>query len=185
MSVKQIPTQTSQRGRRSPTCAGGVVVIPAKDDSVDIGRRIGSVPKAGPVIVLDGENSDDTVALEGTAGAKVVVREWHGYGEHKGWAQMRSAGSEVQERLWPPGGRGPGSLFGSNAEPRRALKERVWYWRPLSPTIRFWWPHVVKRGTLDGRRELLFCGLIARYEWLIDPKVLARLFARGERDTAI
>lgn len=85
---------------------------------------------------------------------------------------MRYAGLEAQERMRPSDGRQRGAFIGSKAERRRALKERVWYRLPLRPLVRFWWLYIVKGGCLDGWRGLLFCRLIAHYEFLIDVKTL-------------
>jgi hypothetical protein len=40
--------------------------------------------------------------------------------------------------------------------------------------VRFLWLYVARRGFLDGRRGLLFCQLIAMYDFMIDAKLLER-----------
>jgi glycosyltransferase involved in cell wall biosynthesis len=81
---------------------------------------------------------------------------------------------EVAELLAPSGDRKRGSLSGSWADRRRALKDRIWFRVPMRPLVRFLWLYVVRRGFLDGRRGLLFCQLIAMYDFMIDAKLLER-----------
>ncbi len=84
---------------------------------------------------------------------------------------------EAAEIVSPAADRKRGSFRGSWAERRRALKDRVWFRVPMRPLARFAWMYVVKRGFLDGRRGLLFCSLIAMYEFLIDAKLMERKLA--------
>ncbi len=81
---------------------------------------------------------------------------------------------EAAEIASPASNRKRGSFTGSWAERRRALKDRVWFRLPMRPLVRFVWLYFVKRGFLDGRRGLLFCYLIAMYDFLIDVKLLER-----------
>jgi glycosyltransferase involved in cell wall biosynthesis len=81
---------------------------------------------------------------------------------------------EVEELLAPALRRKPGSLRGSWADRRRALKDRVWFRVPMRPLVRFLWLYVARRGFLDGRRGLLFCQLIAMYDFMIDAKLTER-----------
>ena len=84
---------------------------------------------------------------------------------------------EAAELANPASNRKPGSLTGSWAERRRALKDRVWFRLPMRPLVRFLWLYFVKSGFLDGRRGLLFCYLIAMYDFLIDVKLMERSLA--------
>jgi len=84
---------------------------------------------------------------------------------------------EAAELASPASNRKRGSLTGSWAERRRALKDRVWFRMPMRPLVRFTWLYFVKRGFLDGRRGLLFCYLIAMYDFLIDVKRIERSLA--------
>jgi len=81
---------------------------------------------------------------------------------------------EVDELLAPSGKRKRGSLRGSWADRRRALKDRVWFRVPMRPMVRFLWLYIARRGFLDGRRGLMFCQLIAMYDFMIDAKLLER-----------
>jgi len=89
----------------------------------------------------------------------------------------RYAAFEADELLAPGRARRRGSLRGSWAERRRALKDRLWFRLPARPLARFLWMYVVKRGFLDGRRGLLFCALIAMYELMIDAHLMERRLA--------
>jgi glycosyltransferase involved in cell wall biosynthesis len=82
----------------------------------------------------------------------------------------RYADLEAQEILRPTGALRPGSLRGGWPERRRALK-RVWLRLRGRAVLRFLWLYVVKRGFLDGRPGLIFCGLIAVHDFLIEAKV--------------
>jgi len=87
---------------------------------------------------------------------------------------------EAAEIASPAANRKRGSFTGSWAERRRALKDRVWFRIPLRPVARFCWLYFVRRGFLDGRRGLLFCYLIAMYDFLIDVKLMERKLAAPE-----
>lgn len=84
---------------------------------------------------------------------------------------------EADEILDPGRDRKRGAITGSWAERRRALKDRIWFRLPARPLLRFVWLYVVRRGFLDGRRGLLFCMLIAMYEFMIDAKLAERRLA--------
>ncbi len=84
---------------------------------------------------------------------------------------------EAAEISDPARVRKPGSFRGSWADRRRALKDRIWFRVPARPLVRFAWMYFVKRGFMDGRRGLLFCYLIAMYEFMIDVKLLEKRLA--------
>jgi glycosyltransferase involved in cell wall biosynthesis len=84
---------------------------------------------------------------------------------------------EAAEILRPAADRKRGSFTGTWAERRRALKDRVWFRMPARPIVRFLWLYVVRRGFLDGRRGLLFCSLIAMYDFLIEAKLVEHKLA--------
>jgi hypothetical protein len=64
------------------------------------------------------------------------------------------------------------------------MKDRVWFRLPFRPLVRFCWLYFVKRGFVDGRRGLLFCYLIAMYDFLIDAKLMERRLMERERARA-
>lgn len=82
----------------------------------------------------------------------------------------RYADLEAGEILWPGAAAKRGSLVGRWPERRRALKS-VWLRMRGRALLRFLWLYVVKRGFLDGRAGLIFCGLIAVHDFLIEAKV--------------
>lgn len=84
---------------------------------------------------------------------------------------------EAAELTSPARVRRRGSFLGGWADRRRAIKDRVWFRIPGRPLARFAWMYIVKRGFLDGRRGLLFCYLIAMYDFMIDVKLLERRLA--------
>ena len=92
---------------------------------------------------------------------------------------------EAAEIASPAANRKRGSFTGSWAERRRALKDRVWFRLPMRPVVRFWWLYFIKRGFLDGRRGLLFCYLIAMYDFLIDVKLMERALAAPHAPPAV
>lgn len=89
----------------------------------------------------------------------------------------RYAALEAEDLVAPGGLRRRGSMRGSWAERRRALKDRLWFRLPARPLARFMWMYVAKRGFLDGRRGLLFCALIAMYDLMIDAHLMERRLA--------
>jgi glycosyltransferase involved in cell wall biosynthesis len=42
---------------------------------------------------------------------------------------------------------------------------------PGRPALRFLYNYILRRGFLDGRPGLIYCGLMAWYEWMIDLKI--------------
>jgi glycosyltransferase involved in cell wall biosynthesis len=86
---------------------------------------------------------------------------------------------EADELMSPSRERKRGSLRGSWVDRRRALKDRIWFRMPMRPLVRFLWLYVARRGFLDGRRGLLFCQLIAMYDFMIDAKLTERRLAAG------
>jgi len=92
---------------------------------------------------------------------------------------------EAAELARPSAARREGSFRGDWADRRRALKDRVWFRVPGRPAVRFMWLYLVRGGFLDGRRGLLFCQLMAMYDFLIDAKLTERrLLDEGERAPA-
>jgi len=92
---------------------------------------------------------------------------------------------EAAEIASPAANRKRGSFTGTWAERRRALKDRVWFRMPGRPVVRFLWLYLAKRGFLDGRRGLLFCSLIAMYDFLIEAKLVERKLARESTPGAV
>ena len=69
--------------------------------------------------------------------------------------------------------------LGRSAERRRALRE-LSYRLPFRPLLRFFYMYILRLGLLDGRRGLVYCRLLAMYEYLITLKMRElRLRGRG------
>ena len=62
------------------------VTIITKNESADIAAALESVAWADEVVVVDAESTDDTAAIAGRHGARVVVRVWPGYVDQKNYA---------------------------------------------------------------------------------------------------
>ena len=112
-------------------------------------------------LVVDGRVAESSIDL--------VHENLKGISDYVGKLN-RYADLEAQEILRPAGALRPGSLRGGWPERRRALK-RVWLRMRGRAVLRFLWLYVVKRGFLDGRPGLIFCGLIAVHDFLIEAKV--------------
>lgn len=63
-----------------------------------------------------------------------------------------------------PGDRLPAKAFGSQAERKRFIKERIWPYLPGRALVYFFYLYVFRRGFLDGRRGLIFCVMHAIFE---------------------
>jgi glycosyltransferase involved in cell wall biosynthesis len=58
------------------------------------------------------------------------------------------------------------ATIGRGQRLRRRIKKLA-QWLPMRPAIRFLYHYVLRRGFLDGRPGLIFCGLLAFYDFLI------------------
>ena len=116
-------------------------------------------------VILDGETGviDEPIMHENLHGLSAFIERHNRYSD-----------LEADELLAPSAERKRGSLRGSWADRRRALKDRIWFRVPMRPLVRFLWLYVARRGFLDGRRGLLFCQLIAMYDFMIDAKLTER-----------
>ena len=64
------------------------VYIITKNEAQRIGRAVCSVVEwADEVIVVDSGSTDDTVAIAASSGARVLHRDWNGYGPQKRFAE--------------------------------------------------------------------------------------------------
>jgi hypothetical protein len=63
----------------------------------------------------------------------------------------------------------PANPFGHALERRRFLKRLVSY-LPCRPLLRFFYAYILRLGFLDGARGLIFCRLLATYEFLCVAK---------------
>ncbi len=63
----------------------------AKNEAGNIQECLSSVSWAGERIVVDAESSDCTAELARTAGARVIVRPWPGFGAQKNYGMDQVA----------------------------------------------------------------------------------------------
>ena len=82
----------------------------------------------------------------------------------------RYATLEAQELAAPSQDVREGSFFGNWADRRRAINPRIWVRLPGRPVFRFVWMYIIKQGFRDGRQGLIYCALIAWYDFLINAK---------------
>ena len=67
------------------------LVVITRDAAADIAECIASVPFAAETLVVDSGSRDDTVEAARRSGARVVVREWLGFGAQKHFATGEAA----------------------------------------------------------------------------------------------
>jgi glycosyltransferase involved in cell wall biosynthesis len=123
-------------------------------------------------VIVDGpvETLREALVHENLKGLAAFVERHNRYSE-----------LEADELVAPSSGRKRGSLKGTRSDRRRLVKERIWRRVPFRPTLRFLWLYVAKLGFLDGRRGLLFCRMIAMYEFLINAKLDERRLTQVRR----
>jgi (heptosyl)LPS beta-1,4-glucosyltransferase len=94
------------------------VTVITKNEASDIEAALDSVAWADERIVVDSGSTDGTVAIARRAGARVVEREWPGYGAQKNYAASLAANDwilslDADERVAPPLAREIQALLGS------------------------------------------------------------------------
>lgn len=67
------------------------LVIIAKNEEKNLKRCILSVPLAKEVIVVDSQSTDRTVEIAASLGARVLQKEWQGFGAQKKWAASQAS----------------------------------------------------------------------------------------------
>jgi glycosyltransferase involved in cell wall biosynthesis len=82
------------------------VTVITKDEAADIAAALDSVAWADERIVVDSCSTDDTVAIAGRHGARVVSREWTGYVAQKNYAASLATNDwilslDADERVTP------------------------------------------------------------------------------------
>jgi len=82
------------------------VTIITKNEAADIAAALDSVAWADERIVVDSCSTDDTVAIAGRHGARVVSHEWPGYAAQKNYAASLAANDwilslDADERVTP------------------------------------------------------------------------------------
>ncbi|MEP7181009.1 MAG: glycosyltransferase family 2 protein [Betaproteobacteria bacterium] len=77
-----------------------------RDASAQLAECLASAPFAGEVVVVDSGSRDDTVEIARRCGARVVVRDWQGFGAQKNFAVGAAANDwvlclDADERVSP------------------------------------------------------------------------------------
>jgi len=88
-SAEGSPVSPRARGRRFPTMAERIplsLVVITRDAASDIAACIASASFAVEAVVVDSGSGDDTVDVARAAGARVVRREFTGFGTQKNYA---------------------------------------------------------------------------------------------------
>jgi len=70
---------------------GVTVTIITRNERANIAACLASVAWADERLVVDSGSTDDTVAQAKAAGARVLVRDWPGYGEQKNFAAQQAS----------------------------------------------------------------------------------------------
>ena len=131
-----------------------------------------------------GDNeAHEHVELEGRALRLVHELDHHAYPTIAAWVEKHNRyavwEAEMYERFLRepiPASIGPGKRF------KRRLK-KVYLRLPMRPLVRFLYAYVVRLGFLDGRPGLVFCTLLAFYDFLAWANVYeARPEGSGVRD---
>src|SRR5688500_15445397 len=73
-----------------PTLPLTLLVI-THDEAANIARCLDSVPFAAEKVVVDSGSGDDTVAIARAHGAKVVHRDWLGFGAQRNFATTQAS----------------------------------------------------------------------------------------------
>lgn len=91
--------------------------------------------------------------------------------KHNRYASWEAEQFERFLREPTPRSIGPGKRF------KRFLK-KIYLRLPARPVVRFLYAYVVRRGFLDGKPGLIFCGLLAFYDFLCAAKVYEQALDR-------
>jgi hypothetical protein len=108
----------------------------------------------------------------------------HAYPTISAWVEKhdRYAAWEAENRaifLSQP----PPARIGRGKRLKRRLKG-LYLRLPFRPLLRFVYAYVLRLGFLDGRAGLVFCGLLAYYEFLCGAKAYERGLSREDRERA-
>ena len=129
------------------------VVVCVRDEHLHIARCVNSARPLGPVFVVDGGSTDDTIELARQSGAQVVEHEWGGYATQKNWA-LDNLPLETEWVL----------LLDADEQLTPALRDEI-----IS---------VAQRGDVDGwyvPRQNIFLGRLLKHAWWY-PDYQLRLF---------
>ncbi|MEO6808415.1 MAG: glycosyltransferase family 2 protein [Isosphaeraceae bacterium] len=130
-----------------------------------------------PGVVTGDNEAHEHVELNGRALRLVHELDHYAYPTISAWVEKHNRYStweaEMYERFLReavPTTIGPGKRF------KRRLK-KLYLRLPMRPLIRFAYAYIIRLGFLDGKPGLVFCGLLAFYEFLSGAKVYERRVA--------
>jgi glycosyltransferase involved in cell wall biosynthesis len=132
-----------------------------------------------------GDNeAHEHVELQGTALRLVHELDHHAYPTIAAWVEKHNRyaawEAEMYERFLRepvPATIGPGKRF------KRRLK-KLYLRLPMRPLVRFLYAYVFRLGFLDGRPGLVFCTLLAFYDFLAWANVYEKRVVRAQADRA-
>ncbi len=114
---------------------------------------------------------DEHIILNGKAGEcehEIVHRDLHDMAywisKHIRYAQLNALAYEQVEKNVGADERIKPSLFGSQAQRRRFVKENIWRHLPARGFLFFLYLYVFRLGFLDGRKGLIFCMMHGIFE---------------------
>lgn len=124
---------------------------------------------AGADDTASGDNEvHEHVVLQGRAGRLSAEMEHHAFPSIEVWVEKHNRYSNWEARLLARNGDQP-SPGTAHLDPALARKRRLKQFAsrlPFRPTLRFLYHYVIRAGFLDGYRGLVFCRLMAFYEFL-------------------
>lgn len=124
---------------------------------------------AGAEDTASGDNEvHEHVVLQGRAGRLSAEMEHHAFPSIEVWVEKHNRYSNWEARLLARNGDQP-SPGTAHLDPALARKRRLKQFAsrlPFRPTLRFLYHYVIRAGFLDGYRGLVFCRLMAFYEFL-------------------
>ena len=103
------------------------LVVITRDAGAELAECMSSAPFVAETIVVDSGSRDDTVTIASRFGARVIEKEWMGFGPQKQFATQQASHDwvlciDADERISPPLAAGIRALFASGAPPAAAYE---------------------------------------------------------------
>lgn len=127
-----------------------------------------------------GDNeAHEHVELDGRVARLHNELDHHAYPTISSWVEKHNRYSTWEAEQYDRFLRGPiPTGIGRTKRFKRRLK-RLYLRLPMRPLVRFLYAYVLRLGFLDGLPGLVFCGLLAFYEFLCRAKLYERRIAAG------
>ena len=109
------------------------------------------------------------VGLQGSAGYLAGEMEHYAFPDIATWVEKHNRYSNWEARLQVEAARTDAAGLDSGLVRKRRLRRLAWS-LPFRPALRFLYHYVWRAGFLDGYRGLVFCRLMAWYEFLCATK---------------